>query len=363
MAAEAPFEIWDNILKIANDSRTWCSAYQVSKLLHRVAVSSIYRKFVLDTPTKAVLCLKTLKANPFIASSVKHLTFIRQRMFEPYLRSFFRLLSDVLCKLSNLKGLCFECMDCTKSTSQLLFFAASFPLLRRVHLAMPSSEYQHIIPFLARHQAQLEELSLLPTDARSTVPQLQSLTTTESMALTLLSNVRMPLLRAVKVVFGSSFHINVSSDVIVDAVRGYNKNNQECQEGRTHLKRLIVAYRGGLNLNLIESVSCSIPNLVELDVTGFVCLRVRADEEIGWNNETLSLVGDYLSRMPKLTTFKWNAFYGQVDRALNLDQQYALIVSYGNKCPSLQTCQIPYGVSWKRILHEVWIPVCTDLVW
>uniref|UniRef100_A0A0W0G074 F-box domain-containing protein n=1 Tax=Moniliophthora roreri TaxID=221103 RepID=A0A0W0G074_MONRR len=77
MAAEAPFEIWDNILKIANDSRTWCSAYQVSKLLHRVAVSSIYRKLVLDMPTKAVLCLKTLKANPFAASSVKHLTFIR----------------------------------------------------------------------------------------------------------------------------------------------------------------------------------------------------------------------------------------------------------------------------------------------
>ncbi|KAK7026001.1 hypothetical protein VNI00_015832 [Paramarasmius palmivorus] len=115
-------------------------------------------------------------------------------------------------------------------------------------------------------------------------------------------------------------------------------------------------YRKGWNVELIEAVSSRVEWITEVN---FVCLGGTDDLE-PINMEVVLDARRCLARFFNLRSFQWyNDLEYDPPEFFSMDKAYEIVAIFGETCPSLQYCQIPYSPLWRKI-KDIWIP-CEEM--
>ncbi|KAK7037462.1 hypothetical protein VNI00_010954 [Paramarasmius palmivorus] len=354
----------------------------VSKPFYKIALPPIYQSISIwfDKPRRSVIGLKTLASNDMASQSVRKLCIYTTATHSYYahgppirtmLRSFLRLISRVISRLSNLTLLCIEDSHKEGVFAQCALDLCTSTSLRTFQMEIESHTYERgLSDFLTRHHGTLEKLEVISSDRRTicslnrlgtdvTFPSLKRILITSPCTCTLLLKHTFPYLSSAKFIFESAQFGSEEGAALARDITEWARGQGETGS----LRELIVLFRSGSvdSVRLIDEISSTIPSLEHLSVTitdfydfyGITTLKAEA-------HQIMTRVGDILARMPKLRELHWSEkCYGRhTDLSLtSVCEDMKLVQLYGEKCPSLMICEIP-GVSyaWTRIVDSAWVP-------
>ncbi|RDB16578.1 hypothetical protein Hypma_002742 [Hypsizygus marmoreus] len=327
---------------------TQLSLCRVSKLFHSLTIRSVYRVIFLDSPALVVACCRTLASNRTAALSVRQLAITYTPMEPPrfyYFSSFYALIGKALQNLSQLHELKLMVSDPAYIRT---LNRAHFPFLRHFecYLALTDS----LILFLNRHPT-INYLQIAPTEAfvqtsvvdssrpplQVVLPKLQYFIGNSECISALVPDAS---LRAAFIFWEAAY--STPQDTI---------RSLEHSSGDTI--NLVSCRRRGWNLDLIDLISISLPNIYVLIITNLLVVDVRPSEAY------LNAVKNMLSRFSMLRNLHLHCIdtWNMNDVKCNMDEDFATVTAWGSACPSLLECILPHsnGMKWIRI-HDLWLP-------
>ncbi|KAF9531505.1 hypothetical protein CPB83DRAFT_849145 [Crepidotus variabilis] len=348
LIARLPLEILETLVDYA-PIETQLSICRVSKLFQSLAVRSIYRNLSLCSPDIAVDCCRTLTSNSSTAAVVRSFCIVYKNFplaAKPPLPSYYATIQNALHSLSDLMILRLLVHD--PSLVSLLTHSV-FPSLRQFECFLtpttclitflnlhPNIDYLQVSPHEDTEEPPLGgEVIVHP---RTLLPRLQYFSG-NAQSIGLIEGTQ-----KLKAAFLTWHAVDTDPELVLAALGRGNRASLN----------LLSCTRRGWNLDLFETVSTHVPEILCLHLSNILLVDSRPTETY------LQAIRAFLPRMTRLQRFCVNCidYFEMGSVTCQLDQDFSTVTEWGAACPSLEEIGLPHsqGLSWYRLAGNSWLP-------
>ncbi|CAA7270516.1 unnamed protein product [Cyclocybe aegerita] len=319
---------------------------RVSRLFHSLTLRSLYRDISLCSPRLVIGCCRTLTSNRNAASTVRSISISYTHYpsaSNSFLSSYYSLIRHALLSLPDLHTLKLLIHDPHLVT---LLDHSLFPSLCQFECYLTPSAT--LVDFL-NHHPRINYLQVSPYENTAvseddlTLPPLQ-LPRLRYFAGNVQSVPFIGPSSPLRAAIISWEAIDTEPDLVFAALQRSSRNTLS----------LLSCRRRGWNLDLIDSVSLRLPEILTLRVSNVLLVDSSPTETY------LQTIRSYLHRFTHLLRLRVNCidYWEMGDVTCQLDQDASTVTEWGEACPSLVEITLPHsdGLSWFRFSGNVWVP-------